>query len=121
MIKKEKLVIISKKLIADPENFLAAFRKNVFMYISDKEITLNDISEKSKIPFSTLNSFLYGKSQNMRIDNVVRLSKAFEISIDELTGAGTLPADTLKILSLCRDFPEDSVLKIENYILSFKK
>lgn len=118
MIKREKLNTISKSLVSNPENFLEAFRRNVFLYVSNKEITLNDVSEKSEIPFPTLNSFLYGKSQNMRIDNVVRLSKTFEVSIDELTGAGTLPENIMELISLCRNIPKESILEVKKYILS---
>lgn len=116
MIKQEKLKEISMNLTSEPENFMLSFRKNLFLYVNDKDITINDISEKSNIPFSTLNSFLYGKSSNMRIDNVIKLAKTLEISVDELTGAGTIPVSLVEMLSVCRNLPDNLLFQVKQYI-----
>ena len=60
MMNKEKLKKISKNLSANFDDFMSAFRKNMFMYLEEKGITIKDISEESDVPFSTLNTFLYG-------------------------------------------------------------
>lgn len=116
MIKKEKLKEISQNLTKNQENFIISFRQNLFKYVEDKEITLNDISVLSGIPYATLNSFLYGKSNNIRIDNVVKLAKAFEISIDELVGAETIPELTLESVQICRNLPENDLLLVRWFI-----
>lgn len=109
MLKKEKLLNISKKLITNQDDFVSSFRKNLFLYIKEKEITINDISEESGVSFSTLNSFLYGKSNNMQIGNAIKLARALNVSIDELVGAGTIPDISRESVSLCRNLPENDL------------
>ena len=81
---KEKLKNISKNLSADSNDFMSAFRQNMFMYIDEKDITIKDISEESDVPFSTLNTFLYGNSKDIKLSTAVKLAKALNVSIDEL-------------------------------------
>ena len=69
---KEKLKKISKNLSANSDDFMSAFRKNMFMYIDEKDITIKDISEESCIPFSTLNTLLYGNSKDIKWENKSR-------------------------------------------------
>ena len=57
----EKLNKLSLKLVADKTNYMSAFKKNIDMYINEKDIKLREISEKADIPFETLKSFIYGK------------------------------------------------------------
>ena len=96
---KEKLKNISKNLSADSNDFMSAFRKNMFMYIDEKDITIKDISEESDVPFSTLNTFLYGNSKDIKLSTAVKLAKALNVSIDELIGAETIPVAILILKS----------------------
>lgn len=116
MINKEKLKQISKTLTSNPSDFASSFRKNLFKYVEDKEITLSQISEASDIPFSTLDSFLYGKTNNVRIDKVVKLARALDVSIDELVGAGTIDPITKESLNICRDLPEHALYLVRYFI-----
>lgn len=116
MIKKEKLEQISQNLTKNKDDFSLAFRKNLNLYISDNEITLSDISNDSDIPWNTLNSFLYGKSNNLRIDNVVRLARALNVSIDELVGAETIPELSIESLRLCRELSENDLCLVRWFI-----
>lgn len=116
MLKREQLLEISKNLTTNPNDFTAAFRQNLFKYIESDDITLADISNASGIPYATLNSFLYGKSQNVRIDNVVKLAKTFGVSIDELVGADTLQVLTKESLAMCRNLPENDLYLVRWFI-----
>lgn len=116
MIKKEKLNEISKKLVSNRIDFITAFRQNLFKYIEDKEITINDISLESGIPMNTLNTFLYGKSSDMRISNVAKIARALNISIDELVGAETIPELTLESVKICRNLPENDLYLVRWFI-----
>lgn len=109
MKKKEKLKEISSKLISDRENFMSAFRANLFMYLKFKCLTLNDLSSEADISFSTLNTFLYGKGQTMLLTNAVKLARALEISIDELVGSETISTDVRDVVKMCRILPEQDV------------
>lgn len=113
---KEKLKKISKNLSANSDNFMSAFRKNMFMYIEEKDITIKDISEESDIPFSTLNTFLYGNSKDIKLSTAVKLAKALNVSIDELIGAETINEISRESLALCRNLPENELYLVRWYI-----
>lgn len=116
MLEKEKLREISKKLSANRDDYISAFRSNLFMYVDDKDITLKDISESADIPFSTLNSFLYGNSKDIKLSTVVKLAHALDISIDELVGAETISEVPRESISICRNLPDNDLYLIRWYI-----
>lgn len=51
MMNKEKLKKISRNLSANSNDFMSAFRKNMFMYIEEKDITIKEISDEADVPF----------------------------------------------------------------------
>ena len=107
-MQREKLLEIQENLVTDRENFLSAFRQNMFLYLSQKEITIREISESSGVSFSTLNNVLYGKSDDMKLSTVVPIARALNVSVDELIGSGTIDEDLASILSPCRSLsPKD--------------
>ena len=112
MLTKEKLKEISTHLSADRTDYISAFRKNLFMYIEDKDITIKDISEASGVPFSTLNTFLYGDSKDAKLSTAVKLAHALGVSIDELVGAYTINSITRESLSICRNLPDNELYLI---------
>lgn len=116
MIRKEKLKEISKKLSANKLDFMSAFRKNMYLYIDDKEISLSDIADDSGVNISTLKTFAYGNPSDIRLSNVIKLAKAFDVSIDELVGAETIPEPTQESLSMCRDLPENDLYLVRWFI-----
>ena len=116
MIKKEKLNELSKNLSANRDDFISAFRHNLFMYIDEKEITIKDISEKANVPFSTLNSFLYGDSKDIKLSTAVKLAHALDVSIDELVGAETINEVSRESISICRNLPDNALYLIRWYI-----
>lgn len=116
MLKKEKLREISKKLSANQNDCISAFRSNIFMYVNDKDITLKDISEAADIPFSTLNSFLYGDSKDIKLSTVVKLAKALNVSIDELVGAETISDEARYCIAKYRNLPKSDQYLVRWYI-----
>ena len=116
MMNKEKLKKISKNLSANSDDFMSAFRKNMFMYIDEKDITIKDISEEACIPFSTLNTLLYGNSKDIKLSTAVKLAKALNVSIDELIGAETINEVSRESIAICRNLPENEVYLIRWYI-----
>lgn len=106
MLDKKKLRSLSRNLIAEPDNYMNSFRKNVQMYIDEKDVTITQLAEAADISESTLKSFLYGDSQDCKLSNVIRLAKALNVSIDELVGAGTISPQTCQSLQLVRQLPE---------------
>lgn len=116
MIEKEKLKKISGNLLSDRNDYMNAFRENLFMYVGDSDITIKDISEKADIPFSTLNSLLYGKTNDPKLSTVVKLAHALEVSVDELIGAETIKGKTQESLSICRNLPKNDIYLIRWFI-----
>lgn len=116
MIEKEKLLEISKNLVENEEDCTSAFRRNLFTYLKTPSLTLNKLSEESGVSYSMLNSFLYGNSNSVKIDNVVKLAKALDISMDELVGANTIPQLSRESLRICRELPENDLLLVRWFI-----
>ena len=116
MLEKGKLRKISKELSANRVDYMSAFRQNLFRYVDDKDITLKEISEKADIPFSTLNTFLYGNSRDIKLSTVVRLAHALDVSIDELVGAETINEVSRESIAICRNLPDNALYLIRWYI-----
>ena len=116
MLEKEKLKKISKNLSANRDDFISAFRHNLFMYIDEKDITIKDISEESDVPFSTLNTFLYGNSKDIKLSTAVKLAKALNVSIDELIGAETINEVSRESIAICRNLPDNALYLTRWYI-----
>lgn len=106
MLPKEKLRALSENLVANPDNYIVSFRKNIDMYISQKGITLSEVSELADIPLSTLKTFLYGDAKECYLSTAIKLAKVFNVSVDELVGCGTLAPQTCETLQLMRLLPE---------------
>lgn len=116
MMRDKKIKEISQKLISNRTDYISAFRQNLFNYINEKDITIKDISEKSDIPFSTLNSFLYKDAKDMKLSNAVKLARALDVSIDELIGADTISEISRESMAICRNLPENDLYLIRWYI-----
>lgn len=116
MMNKEKLKKISRNLSADSDDFMSAFRKNMFMYIDEKDITIKEISEEADVPFSTLNTFLYGDSKDIKLSTAVKLAKALNVSIDELVGAETINEISRESIAICRNLPDNALYLVRWYI-----
>lgn len=101
---REKLINLSKNLISDKENYMSAFHKNMNMYVSQPDITIREIAEMSNLPFSTINTFLYGNSKDCKLSTAISLSKAMQVSVDELVGCDTLSDEERSVLQDLRSF-----------------
>lgn len=113
---KEKLKKLSKKLSANRVDYMSALRQNLFMYIDEKDITIRDIVNEANIPYSTLNSLLYGSVNDIKLSTAVNLAHALGVSIDELVGAETINEVSRESLSICRNLPERDLYLIRWYI-----
>lgn len=106
MVDNETLRKMTRNLVAEPTNYINSFRKNLFMYIDRKEITLAEVAELADIPTSTLKTFLYGDAKDCHLSTAVKLARVFHVSIDELVGCGTISPQTCESLQLIRQLPE---------------
>lgn len=105
------------KMVVNEENFMCAFRQNLDAYISHPKITLNQIAEEADVSNSTLHSLFYGNdNKGCSLSTAVKLAKALGISIDELTGAGTIAdSEGLECIAMYRELPD----YVQHLIVSF--
>ena len=115
-MENELLKKLSMNLCADKHNYMKSFRKNVDMYISEKDITLREVAEMADMPFDTLKNFLYKDSADCKLSTAVKLARAFNVSIDELIGAETINEVSRESISICRNLPDNAVYLIRWYI-----
>ena len=106
MLDSKMLARLSSKLVAEPDNYMHSFRRNLSLYVDQKEITLQEVAECADISLSTLKSFLYGDSKDCTLSVAVRLARVFGVSLDEMVGAGTLPKQTCESMQILRTLPE---------------
>lgn len=106
MLDKKSLRKLSKNLVSDPDDYMSAFRKNLYMYIEQKDITLAEVADEADISLSTLRSLLYGDARDCHVSTIVNLARALNVSCDELLGSGTISPQTCESLQLVRQLPE---------------
>lgn len=106
MLEKKSLRKLSKNLISNPDDYMSSFRKNMFMYIDQKDISLAEIADAADISVSTLRSLVYGDAKDCHVSTIVALAKALNVSCDELLGAGTISPQTCESLQMVRQLPE---------------
>ena len=116
MFKKEKIWDISRNFVSNNDDVMSAFRKNCFMILEAKCITLREWAELADISFATLNSFLYGNSKTCDINLPIRLARAIGVTVDELLGSGTMSEGTKECVSKCRMMPTHFVNLARSYI-----
>ena len=115
-MKQENLNKLSQNLTADRDDYMKSFRHNLDIYVAEKDITLREISEESGIPFSTLNTLLYGNAKDCKLSTVIALARALHISMDELVGAETISDLSRESLAICRNLPENALYLVRWFI-----
>ena len=115
-MENEKLKKMSMNLCANKHDYMKSFRKNVDMYISEKDITLREVAEIADMPFDTLKNFLYKDSADCKLSTAVKLARAFNVSIDELIGAETINEVSRKSIAICRNLPDNETHLIRKNI-----
>lgn len=115
-MENEKLKKLSLNLVSNKDDWMQSFRKNIDMYIKEKDITLREISEKADISFDTLKTFVYGSSTDCKLSTAIKLARAFNVSIDELVGAETIETETRECIRLSRNLKDHHRYVIRSYV-----
>lgn len=89
-------------LVQNPTNSSAAFCKNVLTCKEASGYTWQEISDATGVSESVLKSIAMGNNANYKIDTLVRLARFFNLSTDELCGAGSVPSETIMSLQRLR-------------------
>lgn len=119
-MKTKKEEIEFPKLVSNNENYMDAFRYNVGVLRNYYGWSVRVLAEKSNLSVDTLNNFLKGTSKDCNLVTAIRLADAFNISIDELVGAGTLSENSRNSLDLCRRLSERDLYLVRWYIKYMK-
>ena len=114
--KKENNINKKLKSVSDNVTFMESLRENVGILKNQNKLTLRSLAEKADLSEDTLGTFLNGKAKDCNLSTVIKLSKALNISIDELVGADTIDSLTKESISICRNLPENAVYLIRWYI-----
>lgn len=88
MFKNEILKTLALNLVSKKENetHFDCLRKNIFMYLDHKDITIYKLAEAANISVDTLKTLLYGSVKDCKLSTVIGLAKALNITVDELVG-----------------------------------
>ena len=60
-----------------------AVRKRIIKLAKEKNITLHKLATLSGIPYSTLNSFMIGKSNSPKLATLLHICEGFNIELKE--------------------------------------
>lgn len=115
MMDKEKLKKIANRLTTG-DNLMETFRNNLFLYVGDSDITISDISDASGVPFSTLNSLLYGSTKDIRLSTAIKIARSLGITVDELVGAATMEDKMRESVRICRGLPDHALFLVRYFI-----
>lgn len=95
---------------------MLSFRGNLHEFLNEPDMTVYKLADEANLPYSTLNSLLYGNSNDTKLSTAVALARAFGISVDELVGCGTMEDKMLESVKICRSLPEHSLYLIRYFI-----
>ena len=116
MTQDEILKNLPLKFVTNDTDYMSVFRHNVLLYMSEGDITLQDLAEWSGLSVDTLKSFLYKGLKDCKLSTAVALARALGVTIDELVGARTIEDITRESFAMCRSLPEHSLHLIRWHI-----
>ena len=105
-MKNQKNQNIYLDLVADYGNYMESLRNNIGLLRTHYGWSVRVLAEKANISEDTLQTFLKGKSKDCNLSTVVKLAKAFNVSMDELVGAETIEKDTRECIAMSRNMPD---------------
>lgn len=104
-------------LVSDYENYMHSFIENIQLLRMHKGWSVRELSEKADMSFDTLQNLLKGKARDCNLTTVVKLARAFGISMDELVGAVTIKDEPRKAISMIRTLDPH----VQKVIISYAK
>lgn len=105
----ELLKKLSKKMVAQPDNYMESFRKNLLTYVEHKDISISDIAEESGLSIETIKTLMYGKGTDCKLSTAVSIARALHISVDEIVGCGTISPTMCESIQITRNLPDNFV------------
>ena len=93
------------KLVTNSDNWMDAFRQNIGILRVHYGWSVRVLAEKADVSDNTINKIVQGKTNDCDMSIVVRLARAFNVSVDELIGASTIEPETRACVAKCRAMP----------------
>ena len=105
-MKNQKSQNIYLDLVSNYGNYMESLRDNIGLLRTHYGWSVRVLAEKANISEDTLQTFLKGKSKDCNLSTVVKLAKAFNVSIDELVGAETIENEVRECIAMSRNMPD---------------
>ena len=96
-------------LVTEPNNYMRSLRQNLQVLMGSHGMSMAQLAEKAGISYETLKSLIYSESKDCKVSTAISLAKAFDISIDELLGSGTIEAEAMESIQIARKLPANYV------------
>ena len=109
MVKKNVSTKTATRLTVNRDNYMDSLKKNILLYLADMCMSLNEFSEYVGVPYSTLNTIVYGSPKDVKLSTVVAIALRLGISLDELVGSATMEDKMRESIRLCRSLPDHSL------------
>lgn len=109
MLQDKHLKELSRKMVAEPNDYMKSLRRNLQTYVDDKDITMHEIAEAADLSVDTVKTLIYGDSKDCKLSTIVALAKALKISVDELVGSGTISPVMCESIQITRNLPDNYV------------
>jgi len=108
-LKNQNSKSFETNMVEKSTKYIDTFRKNIDMLMAEHDYTIKETAEIADLSYDTFKTFLYDKeAKDCRLSTAVKLARAFNISIDELVGAGTFKPSGLEGIKAYRSLPEGS-------------
>lgn len=80
--------------------------ENLNNYLDAKNMSLREFSERTDLPFETLRSIIYHKTNSCRLATAVAIAKELGMTLDELVDSGLLSQELIEELKLAKSFTD---------------
>lgn len=58
--------------------------ENLKIILKEKKMSLRELNRQSGVALGSLSELINGRHKNMRVESVVRIAKALDVTLDEL-------------------------------------
>lgn len=107
---------IRMNLVSKPDNWIEAFRENVGMLRYHYGWSVHTLALKVDMSENTLNNFLKGKTKDCDQSMAIKLARAFNVTVDELIGAGTMDPETRECVAMAGQLKPYHRYVIRSYV-----
>lgn len=107
---------LQKKLVKNPQNPTSALRQNVDILMDIYGYTISETAEKANLSLENFKAFFYGRSEECRLSTAVKLSRLFNLSIDEISGAETVDGTIQEHTNMYKSLPEHSRYLVDYFL-----